>query len=213
MIQKLSFGEPFIETHYLENEASFTAEGRCLVVNLDEEKSVCVETSFSIPPLSTALVQDAELSVPGKALLICGFGLLDLNDLLTLDSLRAAWKSNWELTHLEKNRGVPYYKSPAVTLGGAEMNFCLVSEPNAPSGIHRIHSRPVKELHVQITGEGAVDLLLSEDPESVFASLPLAAGTAHMPTWDKTGCYPWHRYRSVTRSIFLAVSIPGRFPL
>ena len=212
MIEKLSFGEPFIEAHYIENEASVPAEGRCLVLNLDAEAGVTVEDQFSVPPLSAAVVRDAQLAVPGKALLICGFGLLDLNDLLTLDSLRAAWKSNWELTHLEKNRGVPYYKSPVITRGGAEMNFCLVSEPDAPSGIHRTHAKPVKELHVQITGEGAVDLLRDEDPASVFASLPLAAGTTHTATWDRTGSYPWHRYRSVTRSVFLAVSIPGSFP-
>ena len=213
MVEKQSFGEPFIETHYIEKENSFSAEGRCLVVNLDAEENVTVNGEFALTPLSAAVVKDAELRVPGKALLICGFGLLDPEDLLTLDSLRAAWKSNWELTHLEKNRSVPYYKSPAVILGGVTMNFCLVSEPDAPSGIHRTHPQPVRELHVQVAGRGAVDLLRSEDPESVFASLPLAAGTTHMATWDREGNYPWHRDRSVTRSVFLAVSVPTDFPI
>ena len=213
MVEKQSFGEPFIETHYIEKEDGFSAEGRCLLVNLDTGEDVTVNGEFVLAPLSAAVVKDAQLRVPGKALLICGFGLLDPDDLLTLDGLRAAWKSNWELSGRERDRGVPFYKSPAVTLGGATMNFCLVAEPDTPSGIHRTHPQPVRELHVQVAGLGAVDLLRSEDPESVYASLPLSAGGVHTATWDREGNYPWHRYRSVTRCIFLAVSIPTAFPI
>ncbi|MBR4579254.1 MAG: hypothetical protein IKO22_06570 [Oscillospiraceae bacterium] len=207
MIEKLSFGEPFIETHYIENEENCPAGGRCLVMNLDTGKPVTVEAEFAIPPMGAAVVTDVTLSVPGKALLICGFGLLDLNDLMTLDCLRAAWKSNWELTHLPQHWGVPFYKSPKVTVGGVSMNFVLVAADGCPSGIHREHDKPVKELHLQVAGQGAVDLLRSPDPASVYASLPLAAGTVHIPEWNAEGVYPWHRYRSVTRCIFLAVSI------
>ena len=207
MIEKLSFGEPFLETHYLENENAFTISGCCLLMNLDTEKSVLAENEFSVPPLSAAKLCDAQIDVPGKALLVFGSDTVDLNDLLTLDCLRSAWKSNWELTHLDKHRGVPYYKSPRVTVGGVTMNFCLVADPDCPSGIHREHGKPVKELHMQVVGEGAVDLLRSEHPSTVFASLPLSAGTVHIPEWNAEGIYPWHRYRSVTRSIFLGIEI------
>ena len=87
------------------------------------------------------------------------------------------------------------------------MNFCLVSEPDCPSGIHREHGGPVQELHVQVVGEGALDLLRSEDPSSMFASLPLTAGSVHIPEWNEEGVYPWHRYRSKSRCIFLGVEI------
>lgn len=207
MIEKLSFGEPFIETHLIENEDGFTAEGRCLLMNLDTAESVTVNDEFSLAPLSAAVVKDARLRVPGKAILICGFGLLDLDDLMTLDCLRAAWKSNWELTHLPQHRSVPYYKSPVITVGEVSMNFVLVAEPDCPSGIHREHGKPVRELHLQVAGSGAVDLLRAQDPGTVYASLPLAAGSVHLPEWNAQGIYPWHRYRSMTRSIFLAISI------
>ena len=207
MIEKLSFGEPFLETHYLEKEESFSVTGHCLLMNLDTELCVLVENEFSVPTMTAVHIQDAQICVPGKALLIFGAETLDLNDLLTLDCLRSAWKSNWELTHLDKHRGVPYYKSPRITVGGVTMNYCLVADPGCPSGIHREHGKPVRELHMQVVGEGAVDLLRSEHPSSVFASLPLSAGTVHVPEWNAEGIYPWHRYRSVTRSIFLGIEM------
>ena len=207
MVQKLTFGEPFIETRYIEAEEEYTTPGHCILVNLDTEQGILMNGEFTLPPLQAARTCEAQIRVPGKALLICNAGTLNLSDLQTLDCLRKVWKSNWELTHLEKHRGVPYYKSPRVTQGNVTMNFCLVSEPDCPSGIHREHDGLVKELHVQIVGEGAVDLLRSEDPASMFASLPLTAGSVHMPTWNAEGKYPWHRYRSKSRSIFLAVEI------
>ena len=87
------------------------------------------------------------------------------------------------------------------------MNFCLVAEPDCPSGIHREHARELDELHVQIAGTAAVDVLRENDPDTVYASLPLTAGSVHAPLWDTDGTYPWHRYRSVTRALFLALEI------
>ncbi len=207
MIQRLSFGEPFIESRYIQDEADYTTPGHCILINLDIEKSILLEGVYSLPPLTAIRTCGTHIQVPGKALLICNAGTIDLTDLQTLDCLRKVWKSNWELTHLEKHRGVPYYKSSRITIDNITMNFCLVSEPNSPSGIHREHDGKIRELHVQLVGEGAVDLMRSEDPSSMFASLSLTAGTTHIPTWDVEGNYPWHRFRSKTRCIFLAVEI------
>lgn len=205
MIKKLTFGEPFLETRYIEQEESYAVPGRYLLLNLDAERPIVIENVFELPPLQVCEVCDANIRVPGKALLVSG--TLDLNDLQTLDALRTVWKSNYELTHDEKQRGIPYYKSAKITLGNVTMNFCLVAEPDRPSGIHREHDRPIRELHVQVAGEGAVDLLRSADPGDVFASLPLTAGAVHCATWNGKGEYPWHRYRSKSRCIFLAISI------
>ena len=207
MVEKLSFGEPFIESRYLVNEFGYTTPGHCNLINLDTEQAILVEGEYSLPPLCAMRTCGAKIDVPGKALLICNAGTLDLNDLQTLDCLRKIWKSNWELTHLEKHRGVPYYKSSRITIDNVTMNFCLVSEPDRPSGIHREHDGKIKELHVQLVGEGAVDLMRSEDPSSMYASFPLTAGCTHLPTWDANGEYPWHRFRSKSRCIFLGVEI------
>ncbi len=202
MVEKLSFGEPFIETAYLEAETAYRVEGTCLVVNLERAggQSLTLGGALHVAPLRCAVARDTELSVPGRALLIRNFGGLSLDDLETLDCLRAVWKS--------ARPGYPYYKSPKEEpAAGVRVNFCLVSEPNRPSGIHRTHDVELDELHVQICGTGAVDVLRENDPDTVLASLPLAAGCTHDAAWDARGEYPWHRYRSVTRSIFLCVEL------
>lgn len=202
MVQKQTFGEPFFETAYIENEQTVHAEGCCLVVNLDRQggRSIRIGEELSVAPYGCAVVKDADLSVQGKALLIKNFGDLSLEDLETIDCLRGVWKS--------ARKGYPYYKSPQAELtAGVRVNFCLVSEPNCPSGIHREHAKELDELHVQIIGSAYVDILQENDPDTVAVSLPLVAGSVHAPIWNDDGIYPWHRYRSATRSLFLALEI------
>lgn len=208
MNQKLSFGEPFLETRYLEAETAFTVSGSAILINLDKEQDVVIHGEFPLGALKAMVVRDTVIDVPGKALLVVGADTLCLADRVTMNALCTVWKSNYQLTGLPQHRNSPYFKSPRETLGNVSVNFCLVADPGAPSGIHKDHADPtVQELHVQIVGEGAVDLMGSQDPDSLFASIPLAAGSTHMPTWNHSGVYPWHRYRSVTPCIFLGVEV------
>ena len=208
MNQKLSFGEPFIESRYLEAEESFDVTNSAIRVNLDKEQDIMINKAFALGALKALEVHDVTISVPGKALLIVGADTIQLNDRITMKSLCDVWKSNYQLTGLPQHKNSPYFKSPKETLGNVAVNFCLVADPDAPSGIHKEHADPhVQELHVQIVGEGAVDLMKSQNPDSRYASLPLTAGSTHMATWNKEGEYPWHRYRSVTPCIFMGVEI------
>ena len=208
MNQKLSFGEPFIETRYLEAEDAFAVSNSAILVNLDKEKDILINGEFALGALKALVVREVTISVPGKALLIVGADTINLADRITMNALCAAWKSNYQLTGLPQHRNSPYIKSPKETLGNVSVNFCLVADPDAPSGIHKDHADPnVQELHVQIVGEGAVDLMKSQDPASVYASLPLTAGSTHMATWNQEGVYTRHRYRSVTPCIFLGVEV------
>ncbi|MDD6212964.1 MAG: hypothetical protein PUB22_07480 [Clostridiales bacterium] len=208
MNQKLSFGEPFLETRYLESEEAFEVTFPSVLVNLDKEQEVIINGEFELAPLKAMAVRDVTVSVPGKALLIVGYDTINLADRITMNALCAAWKSNYQLTGLPQHKNSPYIKSPKETLGNVSVNFCLVADPDAPSGIHKDHADPkVQELHVQIVGQGAVDLMKSQDPDSMYASLPLSAGSTHMATWNKEGAYTWHRYRSITPCIFLGVEV------
>ena len=208
MNQKLSFGEPFIESRYLEAEESFAVTTSAILVNLDKEQDVIVNGEFALGSLKVMEVHDVEISVPGKALLIVGADTINLADRITMKSQCDAWKSNYQLTGLPQHKNSPYFKSPKETLGNVSVNFCLVADPDAPSGIHKDHADPrVQELHDQIEGEGAVDLMKSQNPDSMYASLPLTAGSTHMATWNGDGVYPWHRYRSVTPCIFMGIEI------
>ena len=209
MIEKLSLGEPFLETQFIKAETGFNVPGQGILLNLDRELAIEVAGELSLPPLRSLVVSGATIDVPGRALLVGGAAALDLDDLTTLDCLRGLWKSNWQLTHNAKQRGVPYYKSPRLCVDGINMNYCLVSAADCPSGIHREHSGDVIELHAQIVGCGAVELLASADPASVYAALPLAAGGVHLSLRRADGQYPWHRYHSHSRCIFLALELPA----
>ncbi len=204
MVQKLSIGEPFIETRLIREEEEYVTPGHCLLVNLDAEKSILVEEEFSLRPLSAMRTCGARIRVPGCALLICNVGTLDLSDLQTLDCLRKIWKNGSQ----GNRRGTPCYRSPQLVQDNLTARFVLVSEPDYPLGIHREHDgKRIREIHVQVVGDGAIDLLRSEDPDSRYATLPLTAGTAHTPTWNAEGIYPWHRYRSKSRCIFLVIKM------
>ena len=207
MIEKMSFGEPFFEVHHIWKEEEFRMNGTGILVNVSENQPVCVEGEYSIAPFRVLKVKDACISVLGNAILILGADTIDPDDLKTLDSIRSIWKSNWELTHDEKQRGVPFYKSPKAVMDNVRANFVLVADPGFPSGIHREHEVPLRELHVQIAGAGAMDLLRENDPETVYATLPMISGGVHDTMWDKNGTYPWHRYRSITRSVFLVIEV------
>ncbi|SET89313.1 hypothetical protein SAMN04487771_10628 [[Clostridium] aminophilum] len=207
MVEKMSFGEPFFEVYHIWKEEEFRVPRSGILVNVSEDQPIGVEREYFLKPFRTLKVADVCISVPGSAILISGEDALDLEDLKTLDSIRSIWKSNWEMTHDEKQRGVPFYKSPKAAMGNVRANFVLVADPGFPSGIHREHEVPLRELHVQIVGAGAMDMLHENDPETVYASLPMISGGVHDTMWDEEGIYPWHRYRSITRSVFLVIEV------
>ena len=193
----LNFGEPFLSAVYLEAEGSYDVATSAILINLDKEKDVLINGEFSLPALTAMTVQDVNIAVQGKALLITGYDKLELTDEV-IASLCDAWTTGNNV----------YYKSPKAELGNVSVNFCLVSKPVSPSGIHRDHpDLMVQELHVQIIGCGFVDLLKAQDPDTVYASMPLAPGSTHMHTWNADNAYTWHRYRNITPCMFLGVEV------
>lgn len=125
-----------------------------------------------------------------------------------MKSLCDVWKSNYQLTGLPQHKNSPYFKSPKETLGNVAVNFCLVADPDAPSGTIRSTQIPMyRSFTYRSWARVPVDLMKSQNPDSRYASLPLTAGSTHMATWNKEGEYPWHRYRSVTPCIFMGVEI------
>ncbi len=123
MNQKLSFGEPFIESRYLEAEESFDVTNSAILVNLDKEQDIMINKEFALGALKALEVHDVTISVPGKALLIVGADTIQLNDRITMKSLCDAWKSNYQLTGLPQHKNSPYFKSPKETLGNVAVNF------------------------------------------------------------------------------------------
>lgn len=208
MIQKLALAEPFFSVDYVEKEAHYPMEGCGLVLNLAGAGGQPVTVgAYFLQPLRSAVFQNTEISVPGRALVIHRYGSFSVDSEENAEQVKRVWTSLWDLTHWERNRNVPYYKSTRAVVGGnIGMNFCF-AEANAPSGIHREHPTDFDEVHLQVCGSGCVQLLRENDPSTMYQELPLCAGTVNDPIWNEQGIYPWHRYYSKERSIFVVIEI------
>lgn len=206
MIQKLDFAEPFFQVEYVEQEENYWAKGRCLIFNLagQEEEPVRIET-FPLESFCSAVVCDVALEIQGRALVIQNFGDFTVETDAAAKQLKQSWKSLWEYSHLERNRNVPYYKSPRMVVGGdTGMNFCF-AEANAPSALHREHGEDFDEVHLQVCGSGRVQIFRDEDAGTLYQEFPLSPGNVNGKIWNKKGEYPWHRYHSTTRSVFVVI--------
>lgn len=206
MIQRLNFAEPFFRAEYVEAEPSYPVSEPCLILNLAGRSEPAVRIGdFLLESFDSAVIGSGSLAIPGQALVIRGFNPSLAEDDRTAEQMKKNWKSLWEYSHLERNRDIPYYKSPRSTVGrGIGMNFCL-AEADAPSAIHREHGEDFDEIHLQVCGTGRVQIFLDEDPGTLCAELPLCPGTANRRIWDEQGNYPWHRYHSSSRSVFVVI--------
>lgn len=206
MIQKLDFAEPFFRVDYVEHEAAYPIEKQALVLNMGRSEADFVGVRpVPVKPLRSTIVMNGTLEIEGRALVIHDYQRKFRIEDEEADAIKKVWKSLWEYSHLERNRGVRYYKSPRTVVGGdTGMNFCL-AEANIPSAIHREHGENFDEVHLLVWGTGRVQLLYKEDQDTVYQEFPLAPGNVNDPVWDENGNYPWHRYYSESRCIFVVV--------
>ena len=207
MVEKLSFGEPFAAAEYIREETGYRTGENTLVMNLSRSIPVRIGDQRLLS-LRAAVFRDTRIDVPGEALAVTNFGTQDLENGETAARIKNEWKSVWELTHAPRNIGVEYYKSPAALLRGSiKLNVCF-GERQLPAGLHREHREPdFDELHLQLCGRGFIQLFHENDPETLYESLPLYPGAVNDPVWNEEGRYPWHRYYSQTRCLFLVIEM------
>lgn len=205
MVEKLSFGEPLAETEFIAAESGYLTGENTLVMNLSRSVPVMIGDQ-RLMPLRAAVFRNVRLDVPGEALAVTNYGTQDLENDETAARIKREWKSVWELTHAPRNIGVEYYKSPAAILHGSiKLNYCF-GERQLPAGLHREHRAPdFDELHLQLCGRGFIQLFRENDEKTLYESLPLCPGTVNDPIWNEAGIYPWHRYYSQTRCLFLVI--------
>lgn len=205
-IIKLDFAAPFFNVEYVENEDSYFIKEKSLVFNFSTEESenIYIKT-IPVFPLKGTIVQNVAVSQIKKALVI-----KDYDKEAELPSFWASMKSTWpslyDVSHFERHKGIPYYKSKQVTVSGRRINFCC-TDPMAPSGKHQTHVPDFDEVHAQILGFGKMQKFTENRDETFYQEVIMAPGIVHDKFYDKDGNYPWHQYHSITRCVYMPIEI------
>ena len=212
-ITKLDFAEPFFSLDYIENEESYYIGEKSLVFNLarNEQDTIKLDCERVISSLKGAVIQDMTIKCLTRALIVKDFERTDIKNPATADKIMHTWKSLYEMSGIERHKGLPYYKSPKFKLGEGsnhmELNFCFVSQGGVPSGPHREHDRDFDEVHAQIAGCGMMRIYEYDNKERRHQELIMAPGTVHDKMYDSQGRYPWHEYMSVTPCIYCPIEL------
>ena len=212
-ILNLDFAEPFFTIDYIEDEEAYSVSAKSMVINLAEyeQENILLDGERFILPLKAAVVQDMEIRNVRRAFLIRDFERCDLNDPATVNAIRHSWKSLYEMSGIERHKGLPYYKSPKFCIGEGnrhmELNLCFVDRGMVPSGPHRDHDRDFDEVHAQIRGYGMMRIYDYDDKSRIHQELNMAPGTVHDKMYDSQGKYPWHEYMSVTPCVYCPIEL------
>ena len=208
-VQQLDFAEPFFQIDYVEDEASYDVTSKSLVLNLAERsQTIMYIKDIPIMPLKGTVAQDVQVTNIGRALIVKDYEHYSLDDEEFINAVKSTWRSIYECSGLERHKGLPYYKSPKVRVGGdTELNFCLVTEPMVPSGPHNDHDRDFDEVHAQIRGFGCMQKFTENDPATFYQESNLAPGVIHEKFYNEKGEYPWHQYQSITRCVYMPIEI------
>lgn len=211
-VRQLDFAEPFFSVDYVEDESSYYAEPKSLVINLAERSGELLYVKkMPVLPLKAAIVAKVSLSNVVKALVVKDYLRCDLNDEATVRAIKAAWPSLFKMSGLPRHEGLPYYKSPKFCTGQGrdhlQLNFCFVAEPLSASRPHQGHDRDFDEVHAQIRGWGKMRIYEENDYDTYYQELNMVPGVVHDKMYDAEGKYPWHEYQSVTPCVYCPIEL------
>ena len=206
-VKKLDFAAPFFNTEFVEDEQEYFVRGKGLVVNLSNiDEGTLYVKNMPVFPLKGTIVENVALTSVAKALVVKEYDK-DSGDPQFFRAIRAKWPTLYQVSGLERHRGIPYYKSPQVTVGGnVRINFCY-AEPMAPSGRHQTHSPDFDEVHAQILGFGRMQKFTEDRGETFYQEVIMAPGIVHDRFYDEKGLYPWHQYCSITDCVYMPIEI------
>ena len=207
-VQKLDFGQPLFEMEYVENEEKYFVKPKSMVINLAERSQTIIYIKgIPLLPLKGTIVEGVWLENIGRALIVLDYEKYDIDDPEVIARIKGSWKSLYECSGIERHKGIPYFKSPKVRVGGdTELNVCF-TEPMAPSGPHRDHDRNFDEVHAQIRGFGKMQKFETNDTSTFYQEYIMAPGIVHDKFYNEKGVYPWHQYHSITRAVYMPIEI------
>jgi len=116
-------------------------------------------------------------------------------------------KENWTQVselypEIEEFKGTEFYRSPKIKLNNLEFNFWYCKE-DFSCRIHKDHD--FFEVHIQILGQGEMQKFFQNDENTMYYRDILSSGQTHNPFYDINCKYPWHRYYSNSKCIWLAI--------
>lgn len=206
-VKKLDFAAPFFNTEFVENEKEYFIEEKSLVINLSNiDAGTLYVKGMPVLPLKGTIIENVALTDISKALVVKEYDK-DFGDPKFFHAIRAKWPTLYQVSGFERHKGIPYYKSPQITVGcNVRINFCY-AEPMAPSGRHQTHTPDFDEVHAQILGFGKMQKFTENRDDTFYQEVIMAPGIVHDKFYDKKGFYPWHQYYSITNSIYMPIEI------
>lgn len=206
-IEIMNFALPFFEVRYIENEKEYFVNKKSLVFNLSHKKQRNLYVkNIPVLPLKGTIVEHIQVSEIDRALIVEDYEK-DANNPDFFENIKKKWLSLYSISGLERHKGIPYYRSPKVRVGGdTSINFCY-AEALSESGMHREHYPDFDEVHGQILGFGKMQKFSEKDLSTFYQEVILAPGIVHDKFYDKSGLYPWHQYVSITDCIYMPIEM------
>jgi len=163
-------------------------------------KPIAIKDGTILGNFESGLFRD--IQIEGERLLVFEIG----NDLEVSNELADFCRKNWtpvfEIFPLDIFKNADFFRSPKIKLNNLEFNFWYCGEDFSCS-IHNEHD--FFELHTQILGYGEMQKFHSKDESKIFFREILSPGKTHKPFFTKERKYPYHRYKSISKCIWLAI--------
>lgn len=185
---------------------SFESQDLSLVVNCGPDLELSDGTTLK--SFGSGLFKD--LKITGKDLIVLNLdGNLEVSEAVA-DYCRQHWTQVYEIFPFDEFKDTDFFRSPKVKLGDVELNFWYCGE-DFSCGIHNTHD--FFEVHTQVLGRGEMQKFHSKDEDTLYYREILSPGQTHAPFYDKDCNYPYHRYKSISKCIWLAIESQTPFPL
>ncbi len=205
-VRDVNFAEPFFSVKYIVREPKFAVGEKSIVLNLAQNPIDISRQGLGF--FRSTVVTNFTIEHIERCFVIENFQRhVDHEELFR--HIRETWTLMYELTKLERHKGVQLYRSPKIKLGNLEANMCFADAVPLKVGLHRTHwgDRPIREAHTQILGYGCMQQCRQQDVSTLYREDPMSPGCTHEPMYDEDCVYPWHQYETTTKAIFMATEL------
>ena len=200
-LRKLQFSEPFYSINFIDNETQYKIDNTGIVINLSERGILVKDKTLNY--LRSTIVRNVTLKNIQRALVIEDYEKSEDHSKL-FSEIQKQWPLMYEMTGLERYKGVPVRRSPNEKIGNIELYLFYVGAMTNV-GLHKQHS--YMEVHTQLLGYGKMQKFEENNYETLYQEEILAPGNTHEAFYNEENVYPWHQYQSISDAIYLYIII------